>query len=635
MKGYVPMLYRYGRFLAPDIRHRMLFLLNKTGKYNEDEEHWNCMTIDIPETENHLWLINSARYLTNQLWAKRRTNPDFDNRANGLADRLLVQLQGHLAKDFVEYNSRPYARYTWMAIQNLYDFAEDARIRTAAQSVLDYLVAKAAVSTLDGRRNPPYRRKASNAQWDFFAPQADRLKKLMLVYTAPTAVMDELLTPNQIEDFATGEMVALGASSYQPPNLLLDLMLDPDQRSFHQRFIHQSVEIYASKPDYVLVAGGTAAGYAYEASPTFGTVGAGAIVGLAAGPLGAILGGAGAGVLGLALTGESSPLNEKDDRGFVQPTYLMPTGRFTTMEQLIRFEGRASALSRNASACVVPGFACGARPVVPALYTARPGCFIVRDDWTFIDFATDRCRNAGERDFGFFVAVNGAGKEFGMLEVIAKRELGGLSLRSFADGIMRRNAGRSFTASGEHEYVASDGRTIRFVMGDGAIIISTGRAEDDAMLGETKRLATGTILQSDGAGSAMTIRNPATGESLRLDMTNARNPIRILTESDPLRRLLAHGIDYSITEAEMRDFISNPFTPYPALAAAIARDFPGGGLHRPVEIDVVRFFYEEVQGAASPRSVDQVDRQTLENAIISAHNNRYGEKVTRIEQIRR
>ncbi len=634
MKSYVPMLYRYGRYIAPDARYRLLFLLNKTGLYDEDEEHWNCLTVDIPETENHLWLINSARYLTNQLWAKRSADPRFDNRANGLADRLLIQLQGHLVKDFVEYNSRPYQRYTWTAIQNLHDFAEDPRIRTATQSVLDYVVAKAAVSTSDGRRNPPYRRRASHAQADFFFPQADRLKKPLLAYTAPTPVMDELRAPGMIEDFAPGEMVVVGASDYRPPNLLLDLMLNPDQRTFHQRFLHDSVEIYASEPDYLLVAGGTAAGYAYEASPTFGTIAAGTIAGAAAG-LGAVLSATGTGVLAAALTGESSPLSEKDDRGLVQATYLMPTGEFTTVEQLIRFEGRATSLSRNTSACVVPRFACGARPVVPALYTARQGCSIIRGDWTFIDFASDRCRRENERDFGFFAAVNGAGKDFGVLEVLPKRALGGLSLRTFAEGIMRRNQGRSFAGQGEHEYVASDGRKIRISMGDGAIITSTGQDAEDAMLGETERLAIGSIVQSDGSAPAMTIRNAATGEALLLDLADALNPVRILLEPDPLRRLLTRGIVHGVPEAEIRGLLGSIDTPYPALAAAIERDFPEGGLRSPVQIDVVRRFYEEVEGAASPRRVEDVDRQALENALISAHNNLYGEKVTRIEQIRR
>lgn len=635
MKSYIPMLYRYGRYIAPDARYRLLHLLNKTGPYNEEEEHWSCLTVDIPESENHLWLINSARYLTNQLWAKRSADPRFDNRANGLADRLLVQLQGHLAKDFIEYNARPYTRYTWMAIQNIYDFAEDARIRAAAQSVLDYVVAKGAVSTSDGRRNPPFRRLADNAQSDFFSPAADRLKKSLMVYMAPTPVMDELFAAGWVEDYSSGEMVGVGSSSYRPPNLLLDLTLNPDQRMFFQRFAHHSIEIYASEPDYVLVAGGTAAKYSYTAKPTFGTAEAGAFIGVAleqayTGVIGAVISTA-AGVL---LSGESSPLTKKNDRGFVQPTYLVPTGEFTTLEQMIRFAGTPEDLSVNSSACVLPRFACGQQPIVPALYLEREGCSLVRGDWTFIDFASDRCRDADERDFGFFVAVHGAGRSHGILEVLPKRALGDLSLRSFADGVIGRNRGRSFGSQGEHEYVMTDGRRIRFVMGDGAIVLSAGRQPDDATLA-APGLAAGTIVNSDGAASKMTIRNRATGELLLLDLTNAQYPERILFEPDPLRRLLTRGVVHSVPEAEIREWLGNIHTPYPALAAAIERDFPEGGLSMPVDIDVVRWFYEEDEGAASPRRLEDVDRQALENALISAHNSRYGHRVTRIEQIRR
>ncbi|MGY4304156.1 uncharacterized protein YodC (DUF2158 family) [Bradyrhizobium sp. USDA 4369] len=251
LKGLVPMIYRYGKYLAPDVRYRMLFLLNKTGPHDPDDESFDC-TVKIPETENHLWMIDSSRYLANQLWAKRSKDPKYDNKANGLSDYLVGKLQTHMKSDFIEYNSRPYTRYTWLAIQNLYDFSEDSRVKTAARIVLDYLSLKGAVSTSEGRRNAPYRRRVSNAQSDYFSPQADRLKKIQLAYAAPTAVMGELKKPKWLEDFARGDVVLADQTSYQPPNLILDLLVNPAHRAFYQRFNHSSVEVYASEPDFLI-----------------------------------------------------------------------------------------------------------------------------------------------------------------------------------------------------------------------------------------------------------------------------------------------------------------------------------------------------------------------------------------------
>jgi hypothetical protein len=114
MKGYAAPLYRYGKLLAPDVRYRMLRLINQTGPHDPDLSSFGCFGAIIPETENHLWMIDSSRFLANQLWARRSSDPRFDNSRNGLAVYLVRELQQHLKNDFIEYNSRLYARYTWM-----------------------------------------------------------------------------------------------------------------------------------------------------------------------------------------------------------------------------------------------------------------------------------------------------------------------------------------------------------------------------------------------------------------------------------------------------------------------------------------------------------------------------------------
>ncbi|QRM53818.1 hypothetical protein [Sinorhizobium sp. BG8] len=600
LKGYVVLLYRYGHLLAPDVRYRMLRLMDQFGPHNPDLSSMGCFGVIIPETENHLWLIDSSRFLTNQLWSKQSGDPQFDNRQNGLADHLIRKLQGHLNSDFIEYNSRPYSRYTWMAIQNLYDFSEDPQVKTAAQAVLDYLSTKTAVSMNDGRRNPPYRRRVSNNHADLFNHQADRLKKRFLAYTGPTRTMGELRQPNHVEHYAAPEILLATATDYQPPNLVLDFMVNSATRSYYQRFNARGSESYAAEPDFLISGGGAPADYAYE------VVGTG--------------------------------LNE--DLGVEQPTALIPTGDGTTINQMIRFAGVSNDRFRPAGLCVAPGFACGMRPTIPPRYTAKAECVIARGAWTFIDAATDACRTPNTTEYGFYAAVWGAGTGFGILEAVPRSKISNISLRRFADRTIARNRGRTFNQTDDNRYAAFGGNEIRFTAGlSTPMVQSTGIAAIDGAIRNTdpagNRLAAGTVMNSTPGLPAMTIRNDATGEVLILDLTDTANPTRVLLEPDPLRRLLGRGIVYSVSEAEIRDWLGNVDTPYPALAAALERDFPDGGLSRPVDIDVVRWYYEEGQGAISPRRLEEVDRRVLENALIAAHNSRYGEKVTRIEQIRR
>lgn len=595
MKGYAAILYRYGRLLAPDVRYRMLRLINQTGPHNPDLSSFGCFGVITPETENHLWMIDSSRFLANQLWAKRSADPRFDNRRNGLADYLIRELQQHLRKDFIEYNSRPYSRYTWMAIQNLYDYSEDQGVKTAAQAVLDYLSAKAVVSMSDGRRNPPYRRRVSNNHADFFNPQSDRLKKRFLIYTGPTRVMGELLHPNRVEDFAVSEILLAAATTYQPPNLILDLMVNAASRSYYQRFSHTSGEAYAAEPDFLISAGGTPTDYAYV-------------------------------VLG---TGKD------EDLGVVQPTTLIPTGELTTVSQMIRFAGIPSQIGDPTGLCVGPGFACGPQPTIPSRYTANPACFIVRERWTFIDAATDACKDAAHREFGFYAAVWGASTDFGLLEAVPKGKLSGVSLQRFADDTMARNRGRGFSPRGENRYAAFGGNEIRFNLGSANPIVSTGIAATDAIFRNGRGLAAGTVLDTSGEGAAMTIRNAATGDTLTLDLNDPANPIRTLTEGDPVSKLLALGLDYSVAEGDIRDWLGNSFTPYPSFAAALGGLLKGTGLRNLVYIDVVAFNYEAQPGATSPRSTAEVDRERLKAAIVEAYNSRYGTSVRRFEEVLR
>jgi hypothetical protein len=98
---------------------------------------------------------------------------------------------------------------------------------------------------------------------------------------------------------------------------------------------------------------------------------------------------------------------------------------------------------------------------------------------------------------------------------------------------------------------------------------------------------------------------------------------------DPILTLANMGIDFSVTEADLRDWLGDPaYTPYPALAGALLTLFRVSRLARPVPIDVVRGFYEDAPGAASPRTLADVDQNRLRAAVLAASNERYSESQT-------
>ena len=447
------------------------------------------------------------------MWARQSADPRFDNSRNDVIaytgdplpgtplDRIVLgMLQDLLKNDFIEYNSRPYQYFSWAAIQNLYDYADDTReggrkVKLAARMVLDYLSAKVAVSSADARRNPPYRRRRSHYHSDLFHPQSDPLKDRFLIYTAPTLVMGEVAPPNSIRFGASSSMVLAAATTYQPPNLVLDLMVNPAHRSFFQRFRHAGAEVYSAEPDFLISAGGIPTGHPYANGVEVVFVG-------------------------------------DDDYGSAVPTTLMPTGQFTTVERMIKVFD--PSLVDNVGLCVAPGFACGFFPAPPPWYTSadRVGCWVHSGDfpaWTYIDRLSPGCANPSHPEFGFYVAIYRGDDEFGFFEAVPKAKLAGVPFQEFINIHTNRNATRRYDHHSDNVYTAWAGNEIRFDVRRPNPIVSTGIPAIDTRNSELNDwpLAQGDILNSDGHSGKITIANPFTNEQLTLDFRDLDHPSRI------------------------------------------------------------------------------------------------------------
>src|SRR5690348_4835735 len=171
-------MYEFGPQVERSVYNHVLHdLLTERGRPNASEIVIVCNFVPFRETENHVLMTESARYLTNQLLLGEaqslhigdpqspelaRARQLYDNELNGMEDWMLTHLQGFLQHDFHEYNARPYQRLSIDALRNLASYADnrkpDGRVTTAARMVLDYLTAKYAVSNSALRRATPFRR---------------------------------------------------------------------------------------------------------------------------------------------------------------------------------------------------------------------------------------------------------------------------------------------------------------------------------------------------------------------------------------------------------------------------------------------------------------------------------------------
>jgi Metallo-peptidase family M12B Reprolysin-like len=107
-------------------------------------------------------------------------------------------------------------------------------------------------------------------------------------------------------------------------------------------------------------------------------------------------------------------------------------------------------------------------------------------------------------------------------------------------------------------------------------------------------------------------------------------------QSDTENTLLAlrtAGIDFSVPEADLRQWLNNSFTAYPALADALLKLLEDKHLRQPVYLDVIVWNYEHAPGASSPRSVADIDFALLKAAVVEGYNERYGEAVSDFQRL--
>jgi len=308
----LPLAYSYYNELQKEAAERLITVLLAEGiihRPNEDDiytcggapKDWSRagyvspagFHVTIPETENHVLMIATTRYLTNQLIYPRNPSIKFDNRRNiaGCTEQLLNLLRNQLKNDFAEYNAKPYQEETRHALLNLCSYAYDAEVRLGARMVLDYISAHIAVSSNDLRRMVPFRRRSEKDKEKDYIKQIPEEPGFMDVSlldgdTDPTKVSADQITvqfallagntraypnyPNWVIPQSLGHEMTFGAvSDYRLPPSIHDLFVNDLNRRFFQR-LHRhlmlnepgqqrnadNMEIYAGSPSYLITAGG-------------------------------------------------------------------------------------------------------------------------------------------------------------------------------------------------------------------------------------------------------------------------------------------------------------------------------------------------------------------------------------------
>lgn len=523
----------------------------------------------IEETENHLLMQNSAKYLKNKLLiaeALSNGNKDgadeFRDDNKDIRSWFFDRLERIADEDFAEYNSRPYGRLSTFALLNIHDFActaegidesgrcpaADEKLVKATAAVLDLLAAKMALGSNQGRRVVPFRRLATtNTSHDIGGLQNDKVTR-----NPPQHVMDmgggadHMIAATQLWTGQTshgldqragrgslGEMIWHATSDYRPHAMILDIAADKSL-PFEQIISNGKNggwERYSSGPGWLLTAGGTTSGFAQGFTSPVGTI---------------------------------YPWIIKDnDRGVGVPTTLMaltqrpmvmmgeppPFVRQDLYSDLLRFEGsrktwprddKDEPLSHENNLCLHKSFACGTGMVVPAVIEScitpvqnmPANLFFIESD-TCPAYDDQRASN----DFlvvGYRQNCSCPGGSWGFIEIYERGYYE--DLFGFAALLVQRNDDlfdKLAAADGKSpvKYHSLQYGTIEFDPEPSGT--STGVLKIDAQdvpdndYDDWPR-ARGGVINQVGDGAHFTITNPRTQQQIEIDLTEEEDPKRVL-----------------------------------------------------------------------------------------------------------
>jgi hypothetical protein len=409
MWGLVRIVSQFGHLLQEATKDHILntLLSGYDGRWHDDPSftHEGMCGLEMPESENHILLLESSRYIANNLKRNRlgpAASTKYDNVANGQQQWMLRHLQRFVEGGFYEYNGIPYQRYTYYALANLADLVPAGDpVKDAARIVIKYLDAKFVLSTANLRRHAPFRRRNEDAikgSDTFLGSSDDPQAGRWIYFSGRTVSTDNETQPiapfakdhgnfRKVHWWQAENLLLASITSQQPTDFLISQFFASRSAPYFQAFTtHGSsedkhftmdksgYEIYWNDENFLISAGGSVSphGYDYSKYPPRG----GSMLDLGVGLIGLFSGEPLAPLVNLLTLGElkekfSKQAADEQNKGIARSTMLLPRLTGVRRSELLQFLG-SPADPRNS--CVGPNFLCGTRPVVPNAFVSLESC---------------------------------------------------------------------------------------------------------------------------------------------------------------------------------------------------------------------------------------------------------------------
>ena len=249
--AFTPLIYFFDdqpdRLWPETKEHVLKYILTIEG----DKFTKNVPRSFIEDTENHILMTESSRYLKNQ-WLRQHGNmsPEYDNKTNGVEKGLVEYLKSIDECGMWEFNSEPYLGYAFSALLNL-DALAEGEVKELARKILDRENWYYALGSYNFKHFPPYRRRFGK----------NFRKGLDVDYhTAMMKAWISFYTDSLDLKLKRGQHHALWAAMmpYRPADKVVEWTLRKPNTYYVKigRGTKSCPEIYSGDPAYLLSAGG-------------------------------------------------------------------------------------------------------------------------------------------------------------------------------------------------------------------------------------------------------------------------------------------------------------------------------------------------------------------------------------------
>lgn len=218
----------------------------------------------VRETENHILMKETSRYLKNQWLFEKYKTSEYNNEVNGMKAFMVEHLKEMIKTGFFEFNANPYISFTLEALHVLHKHTNDEEIKMLSKQVMDAENWQYALGSYKLKKYGPFRRRMGRAsETSIYADRHGVMIRMELAKSNSQAITNDKLA------CCFDKALVVATSPYLLPQQTLE-MITEKPTAYYAKIGHGlkgSPELYYGSPSFLMSAGGIRYGKRSQITP--------------------------------------------------------------------------------------------------------------------------------------------------------------------------------------------------------------------------------------------------------------------------------------------------------------------------------------------------------------------------------